>query len=134
MSDEMEFEALDAALARLAAADRAARPRVDDALVARVLGDAADVSAERAPSPETVPEWVRETTREPASEIRGLWRLGALIGWPGSAVAVMATGLVLGIGLGYGLGEDAVMAGFGPGLMAELLGPEEMFLAEAVPF
>ncbi|MEM0944070.1 MAG: hypothetical protein AAGI70_08995 [Pseudomonadota bacterium] len=90
---------LDHLLASLARDERAGRPEPGAALIARVLADAADVTA----------AGDRAATAEP---VRPKWRLSwpslAPLAWPGGAVATMALGLTLGIGIGYGYGDQAV--------------------------
>lgn len=85
---------IEAGLIELAGAERAAHPRPGPDLMARVLTDAAAVSAP-AVSPGSAPA--------PSRRRRGWrWPLAGAIGVPGLAAAGMAC-VVLGLGLGYAL-------------------------------
>jgi hypothetical protein len=87
----------DAALTAFATEARAASPRPSEDLLARVLGDAAAIAAEK-------------RNKAPASRVRvstaarGGGRGPALVewlfGWTGSAVAAMVLGLAVGLGVG----------------------------------
>ncbi len=92
---------LDAALADLAAAEPT--PALPDALTARILTDAATISAERAPRPQalraTAPKsrsWLADL-----AETFGGWRMA------GASMAMMA---VIGLGLGYASPDNAASA------------------------
>ncbi len=88
MTGRSSFD-LDAALARLARAERALRPAVPPALYQRVLTAAALTAA------------------QPGRAAR--WRLpligGAIDGWAGVAAAAAALALIVGLGLGYQAGD-----------------------------
>jgi hypothetical protein len=104
MTDKAPFD-LDAALAALANDERAARPTVSESLQARVLGDAAEVAAERAGA--------MAPPRIPARS--GGFRLFGLVdAWSGAAVAAVVLCLAIGIGVGYGAGSELLaQAGLG---------------------
>ncbi len=103
MTEKRQFDP-DAALAALARAERAARPQVSERLHARVLADAAEVSAA---NPAAKPG-------RPAPVGRG-W-LGWIRGvdlWAGAAVAAAILCLAIGLGVGYGAGDRVLAeAGF----------------------
>jgi hypothetical protein len=115
---------LDAALEALARAERVARPRVSDRLRARVLADAAEVSAGR-----------RVTAAAPARPARARWGgwLGGLDLWAGAAVAAALICLAVGLGVGYQAGE-AVLAqvGLGDARLARAADYEVAVLSEDV--
>jgi len=144
---------LDAALGELMRVERTARPAPSDALMARVLADAADIAGARAGGCAAAASAVEgrgvlraAAAKAPAGQVAGrlmgrlggaIAGLGARVGWPGGAAVAMASGLLIGVGIGYGLGEGMGASPFGgsDGLAAYgLVSPEEMFLAEAVPF
>lgn len=90
---------LDAALARLARAEADAAPAPRPELIARILADAADVSAAAhaarpAAQPGPVIRPVRSRTR---------W------GWFGGALAAMALSLSAGVGAGYAGVEPTIL-------------------------
>lgn len=89
MSDRPSFD-VDAALGALAREVRAASPKPDDALRARVLEDAARFR----PAPER-PAPVR--SRQPAAST-GV--LGWLFGWSGGVAVTMALSLMVGVAVG----------------------------------
>ncbi|MEM7670656.1 MAG: hypothetical protein AAF317_16225, partial [Pseudomonadota bacterium] len=97
MSDQMDTE-LDKRLSELASDAASATPLPSDALMQRILADAADVVAAR---PVEVPE--------PQAR-KAIWpSLRAVLPvWTGGAVAMMALGLVIGLSLGYGYGDQAM--------------------------
>ena len=115
MSDKRE-DGLDAALAALVRAERAARPKVSDGLRARVLADAADVAATR-PAKETRPA---TETRPAAAPSRPAGAAGGWLGWvrgldvwAGAAVAAAILCLAIGLGVGYEAGDRVLAeAGF----------------------
>lgn len=119
--------ALDRLLDDLKRAERAARPVMSDDLLARVLGDAAEVAAERQA---TAP--VR-TERAATGRVTARARAGlrwSLFTWPSGAVAAMVLGLLFGVSVGYGLGDEA-MAFASMGGMPDLMHLEdEIVLAE----
>lgn len=125
MADKRAFD-LDAGLAELAQTARRTAPRPSADLMARVLADAGAVSASAA--------------REAPAARKRRWfdlrsMLGGMPGFAGGAVAAMALGLVLGLGIGY---EFAAETSELPALAAlddfGLLAAEDAFFLEAVPF
>lgn len=91
-------EALDAALARLARIEAAAAPRASEALMAKILADAADTAAAAVPAAAPL--------RAPAGAVRRRW------GWIGGAIAAMTMSLTLGMGVGYaGAAPEEVISG-----------------------
>ena len=106
MTDKAPFD-LDAALAALAIEEQAARPTVSEGLQARVLGDAAQVAAERASamaSPKMIPKMI-PPAQKPARS--GGFRLFGLFDvWSGAAIAAVVLCLVGGLGLGYQAGPE----------------------------
>ena len=100
MTDKAPFD-LDAALAALAIDERAARPAVSASLQARVLGDAAEIAAERAGAMVAPPQ-------SPARS--GGFRLSGLFdAWTGAAVAAVALCLAIGLGIGYRAGPEVLL-------------------------
>lgn len=101
MSDRIETE-IDRRLGEIARDAAMAVPEPSDALMARILADAADVAAE---TQAAVPPVVRS-----APERRFNWSsLRAILPvWTGGALAMMALGLILGLSLGYGYGDQAM--------------------------
>lgn len=100
-------EALDAALARLARIEAAAAPRASEALMAKILADAADTAAAAVPA--GVP-----AARAPVGAVRRRW------GWVGGAIAAMTMSLTLGMGVGYaGAAPDEVISGLTGGVPAQ---------------
>jgi hypothetical protein len=97
MTDKTPFD-LDAALAALKHDERAAWPRVSESLQMRVLGDAAEVAAERTGA--TVPV-SRTLVRSGAFHWFGLFDA-----WSGAAVATVMLCLLVGIGVGYEAGPE----------------------------
>ena len=101
MSDRIEFD-VEAALEELAADAVAAAPRPGADLVARVLADAASVTA-AAISPVAEPARVRTA---------GFGLRDLLFGWAAGAAAAAALALVVGIGVGMRMeSELPMMAG-----------------------
>jgi hypothetical protein len=136
MSDRDGVEAIEARLAALARAERAAAPRPGPVLVERVLGDAAEVSAARA-----------RATRSPAPRVPGRaaprpgfsGRLpglrAAVTDWRwGAAAAAMTAGLALGVWLGYGLEAGGAAVGLGTAWEPLCPGAEAAFEAAMLPF
>ncbi len=125
MTDKTPFD-LDAALAGLAIDERAARPAVSGSLQARVLGDAAEIAAERAGAMVAPPQ-------SPARS--GGFRLSGLFdAWTGAAVAAVALCLAIGLGVGYRAGPE-VLAQAGLGVVKIGVEAEEgggLFLSEDV--
>ena len=125
MTDKAPFD-LDAALAALAADERAARPAVSESLQARVLGDAAEVTAESAAT-------MARPARKPARS--GGFRLfGLFDAWSGAAVAAVALCLAIGLGVGYRVGPE-VLAQAGLGEVTTVVAAEEgsgFFVSEDV--
>ena len=123
MTDKAHFD-LDAALAALAADERAVRPVVSESLQARVLGDAAGIAAGRAGT-------LAAPTRSPARS--GGFRLfGLFDAWSGAAVAAVVVCLVIGLGVGYRAGPE-VMAQAGLGDVKIVVAAKEgdgLFMAE----
>ena len=105
MTDKTPFD-LDAALAALEQDERAAWPKVSAGLQARVLGDAAEVAAERAGA-------VAPVMRVSAVS-EGFRLFGLFDAWSGAAVAVVTLCLFVGVGVGYQAGPE-VMAQAGLG-------------------
>lgn len=101
--NEMESKDLDGALAALSRAERAAWPEVSEGLRARVLADAAGVTAGKALVPAATARPVRH---------RGTGLFGWFDAWAGAAVAAALICLAIGLGLGYGAG-DALLDGAG---------------------
>ena len=91
MSDRQEFD-LDRALAALGDTVRRESPSPGEALMARVLADAAEA---RPPEPLPV------ATAAPDRPSLFTW----VFGWSGSAATAMALSLVIGIGLGMEIGS-----------------------------
>lgn len=87
---------LDEMFAALKRDEAAAMPVVSDALLTRILADAADVAAER-----EMPVVVQPSVA-PRRALFGLFS------WPSGAVAAMVLGLVFGLSLGYGYGDQAI--------------------------
>lgn len=128
MTDKAPFNP-DAALAALARAERAARPRVSERLQARVLADAAEISAEaRARQPAA-------GARRPAAAGRG-WlggRLPGLDGWAGAGIAAAILCLAIGLGVGYEAGDQVLAgAGFEDTRLAQAAEDEAFLMAEDV--
>ena len=123
---------LDTALGALARRERSARPEVSANLHARVLTDAAAVSAEIAA--ERRRRVAAEGPRRAGGGLGILGRLRALDLWTGAAVAAALLCLAVGLGVGYqagdellagtGLGEDVRLAQAGEG--------DPVFLSEDV--
>jgi hypothetical protein len=113
MNKKAPFD-FDAAMAALKIDERTARPAISEGLLARVLGDAAEVARAAAP-PAPMP-------MAGSPERSGGFRLfGLFDAWSGAAVAALALCLVIGLGIGYGAG---------PELMAQtVLGDVEIALA-----
>ena len=97
MSDRYEIE-LDAALSQLAEDVAEATPRPGTDLLARVLADAAAVSAVSRPAEERAPV-----------KAGGFSMREFLFGWTGGAVAAAALALVVGIGIGSQMDADLPM-------------------------
>ncbi len=141
MTDKAPFD-LDAALAALAIDERAARPAVSERLQARVLGDVAEVAAERAGAVAAKPRTLARTrarTLAPApartTERSGGFRLfGLFDAWSGAAVVAVALCLAIGLGVGYRAGPE-VLAQAGLGVVKIGVAAEEgggLFLSEDV--
>jgi len=118
MTDKAPFD-LDAALAALAADERAARPTVTENLQVRVLGDAAMVAAERAEAAaqqrnaaqKRVQDRVQNLAQERArnrAQSGGFRWFGLFDVWSGGAVAAVAICLVVGLGVGYVAGPEVL--------------------------
>jgi hypothetical protein len=108
MTERSRFD-LDAALTALERDERAARPNPSAILTARVLGDAAEVTARLAAASQKAPA--------SAERIRagGGWLryFGFADAWAGAAVAAVMLFLVLGFGVGYEAGPEVMAeAGF----------------------
>ena len=99
MTDKAPFD-LDAALAALAIDERAAQPAASESLQALVLGDAAEVGAERAGAMAPPP-------RRPARS-GGFRLIGLFDAWTGAAVAAVALCLAIGLGVGYRAGPEVL--------------------------
>ena len=125
MTDKAPFD-LDAALAALAADERAARPVVSESLRARVFGDVAEIAAERADA-------MAAPLQSPARS--GGFRLfGLFDAWSGAAVAAVVLCLAIGLGIGYRAGP-AVLAQAGLGEVKIAVAAEEsggLFVSEDV--
>ena len=114
MTDKAPFD-LDAALAALAADERAARPVVSENLQVRVLGDAAMVAAERAEAAaqqrnaaqNRMQNRVQNQAQERARSGGFRW-FGLFDVWSGGAVAAVAICLVVGLGVGYVAGPEVL--------------------------
>lgn len=122
---EMESKNPDGALAALARAERAAWPEVSEGLRARVLADAAEVTAGKALAP--------AATARPARR-GGAGLFGWFDAWAGAAVAAALICLAIGLGLGYGAG-DALLDGAGLDdtfRVAEASTEDALFLGEDV--
>lgn len=103
MSDQMKQD-LDRMLNAMARDERRIWPMPSEGLMERVLADAADVAAANAAPIPVAPA-------APQRRWAGLaaWRpLIRRAGWPSGALATMILGLILGISLGYGYGDEAV--------------------------
>ncbi len=115
MSTDREYD-IDGALARLVKADRAAAPAVSDALMARILGDAAEVAGTRAAG--AAAGDAARAARSPGARVVVVKsRRRMLRGWFGGALAAMSVSLTLGVGAGY--------AGVDPESVWEAGGTEE---------
>lgn len=127
MADKRAFD-LDTGLSALAQTARDTAPRPSADLMARVLADAGAVSAEAGASRDA--PMARKRRRFDLPSV-----LGRIPGFAGGAVAAMALGLVLGLGIGY---EFAAETAELPALAAlddfGLLAAEDAFFLEAVPF
>lgn len=132
MSERGAYE-LDAALEALARDERAACPAVSDHLRARVLADAAEVSAEVSTA---IPAGVPGAHAARAARGRGAGWVGWLRGrdlWAGAAVAAALICLAIGLGVGYGVGETVLAeVGFEDMRLAQASEDEIAFLAEDV--
>ncbi len=125
MIDKAPFD-LDAALAALAADERAARPVVSESLQARVLGDAAEVAAESAGA-------MAQPPQSPA-RAGGFRLFGLFDAWSGAAVVAVALCLAIGLGVGYRAGPE-VLARAGLGEVKTAVAAEEgdgLFLSEGM--
>ena len=104
MTDKAPFD-LDAALSALSRDERLARPAVSGRLLARVLADAATVSADRlamaTPVAELVPQY--------AGRSGGFRLFGLFDAWAAAAVAAVVLCLFAGIGVGYQSGPDILV-------------------------
>ena len=119
MTDKIAFD-LDAAFAALERDERAARPRPSEALLARVLADAAEVAASAPSAP--------AAARAERPGGRGWLRVfGFADAWAGAAVAAVMLFLVAGFGLGYEAGPD-LLAGTG---LAPAFGGGDVLVADA---
>jgi len=132
MADKARFDPegfdLDAELAALAEAGRRAAPEVSDALRARVLADASDIAALRAAAPGAAraqrARQLRRTRGEPRFRLFGL-----LDAWGKAAVAAAAVCFVIGLGVGYGAGDQVLAeAGFASVDLARAGGNDESYL------
>ena len=124
MTDKAPFD-LDAALAALTIAERAARPAVSESLQARVLGDAAEAAGAVAPPP---------TRAQSATRSGGFRLFGWFDAWTGAAVAALALCLAIGLGVGYRAGPE-VLAQAGLGDVIVVVAVEEgdgLFLSEGM--
>lgn len=128
MTDKREEE-LDAALAALARAERAAWPEVSGHLHARVLADAAEVAGEVAATRSAATP-ARRVHRSPGR--RGwLGRLRELDLWAGAAIAAAIICLVVGLGVGYEVGDRVLaQAGFEDVRVAQVAEDEALLFAE----
>ena len=123
MTEKHQFD-LEAALEALVRAERAVRPQVSERLRARVLADAAEVSAAR-PAEEKGRR--ARGGRDWIGWVRGLDL------WAGAAVAAAILFLVIGLGVGYEAGDRVLVeAGFQELEVAQAQEDEAMFLAEDV--
>lgn len=105
MTDKAPFD-LDLAFATLTQDEQAALPKISDSLRMRVLGDAAEVAAERRHL--TVPE-----LRNPAISGGFRW-FGLFDAWSGAAIAAVTLCLFVGAGVGFEAGPQ-LMAQVGLG-------------------
>ncbi|MEM1276536.1 MAG: hypothetical protein AAGH74_08420 [Pseudomonadota bacterium] len=97
MSDRIEHE-LDARLREIARDIARETPGPSEDLMARILADAADVTAEQ-----------QAPVQKPAARVPR-WRMWLAVSLPlrsAAAAAVLAVGLFAGLGIGYGLGGSA---------------------------
>ncbi len=125
MTDKAPFD-LDAALAALAIDERTAGPAVSESLQARVLGDAAMVTA---PSRTLAPTAVRTPVRTGGFRLFGLFDA-----WSSAAVGAVGLCLAIGLGVGYGAGPE-VLAQAGLGEVKVAVAAEEgdgLFLSEGM--
>ncbi len=137
MTDKAPFD-LDAALAALAIDERAARPAVSESLQARVLGDVAEVAAERSGAVAAKPRTLARTLAPAAArttERSGGFRLfGLFDAWTGAAVAAVALCLAIGLGVGYRAGPEVLaQAGLGDVKVAVVAEESDgLFLSEGM--
>ena len=108
MTEKSPFD-LDRALDALAARARETGPLPNDRLRARVLEDAARVTAER-----NAQGAAAATVAAPRTGSVRSWLSGFADAWSGAAVAAVLLGLIAGIGVGYEAGAELMAeAGFG---------------------
>ena len=107
MTDKSRFD-LDAAFAALERDERTAQPAVSPALQARVLGDAAEISAE-------ITSLQRAAALRRAARRGGGFRIFAWVdAWTGAAAAALVLCLIAGFGTGYEAGPELMaQAGIG---------------------
>lgn len=105
MSNCMDTE-LDKRLSEIASDAANATPLPSDALLQRILADAADVATAK---PQSQPAPKRRLFNWPS--LRPVFPV-----WTGGAFAMMALGLVVGLSLGYGYGDPAMAVQERPGI------------------
>lgn len=99
MTERSPFD-LDAALAALGRDEQASHPAVSENLRARVLADAAAITAGRVKS--------GTASRPKAVPTKRFWLLGLFDIWAGAAVAAVAICLAIGLGVGYEAGPQVL--------------------------
>lgn len=116
MTEKSPFD-LDRALDALAARMREVGPRPNDRLRARVLEDAARVTAERKAQGAAG----AATAAAPRAGSVRSWLSGFADAWSGAAVAAVLLGLIAGLGVGYEAGAELMAeAGFGEPVIASV--------------
>ena len=118
MTEKSPFD-LDQALDALVARARDVGPQPGDRLRARVLEDAARVTAERK-AQDAVATAAAPVAAPQMGWARG-WLSGFVDAWSGAAVAAVLLGLIAGLGVGYEAGAELMAeAGFSEPVIASV--------------